>query len=171
MTLRDTPTGRDMAASRAASRAASWAARLAPALETALRLFLAGLFAYASLDKIAHPDQFAAIIRDYRLLPQAAVPFTAVVLPCLEAVLALALALGKWREGALFLSAALLAVFWVSLAVNMARGLDVSCGCFSTTKDSGGSMLWYIFRDGFFVLVGLAAWYLGVWRRRRSPGE
>jgi uncharacterized membrane protein len=139
-------------------------------LFTALRLFLAGLFAYASLDKIAHPDQFAAILRDYRLLPQAAVPFTAVVLPWLEAVLALALILEKWREGALFLSVALLAVFWASLAVNMARGLNVSCGCFSTAKDGGGDMAWYLVRDGFFVLAGLAAWHLGVWRRRRSPG-
>lgn len=139
-------------------------------MEAALRLFLAGLFAYASLDKIAHPDQFAAILHDYRLLPQAVVPFTAVVLPWLEAVLALALVLGRWREGALFLSVALLAAFWASLAVNMARGLDVSCGCFSAAKDSDGNMAWYLVRDGFFVLTGLAAWYLGVWRRRRSPG-
>jgi len=169
VTTRPAPSLQGAASSRTA-RAGRAGRLVVPALETALRLFLAGLFAYASLDKIAHPDQFAAIIRDYRLLPQAAVPFTAVVLPWLEAVLALALVLGKWREGALFLSVALLVAFFASLVANMARGLDVSCGCFSTATGSGGNMAWYLVRDGFFVLAGLAAWYLGVWRRRSPDG-
>jgi len=39
----------------------------------------------------------------------------------------------------------------------MARGLDVDCGCFTVSvgPSSGGHMLWYLFRDGFFLLVGL----------------
>ena len=134
-----------------------------------LRLFLAGVFLYASLDKIARPGEFAALVRDYKLLPEGLVPFTAVVLPWLETVLGVFLILGVWRPGTLFLVNALLAGFWLALASAWARGIDVDCGCFSTARGQGGDMAWYLIRDGFFVLAGLAAWRLGLRRPARGP--
>jgi len=56
-----------------------------------------------------------------------------------------------------FLVNLLLVTFWTTLVVNYFRGIDVGCGCFSTTPDQVANMLWYIVRDGFFVLLGLAA--------------
>jgi len=36
----------------------------------------------------------------------------------------------------------------------MARGLDIYCGCFSTSMESTSNapMVWYVIRDGFFML-------------------
>jgi hypothetical protein len=36
------------------------------------RVILGGLFIYASLDKIAHPHDFAKIVYDYNLIPDIA---------------------------------------------------------------------------------------------------
>jgi len=131
----------------------------------ALRMLVAGIFLYASYDKILHPADFAAIIKDYRILPDILVNPAAIVLPWLELILGLLLAAGKWLEGALFLVNALLLVFWTALVVNAFRGIDVGCGCFSTAREGGGDMMWYLFRDGVFVLLGLAAWYFCVLKR------
>ncbi len=132
----------------------------------ALRVLVAGIFLYASYDKILHPADFAAIIKDYRVLPDILVNPAAIILPWLELILGVLLLTGKWLEGALFLVNVLMLVFWTALVVNAVRGIDVSCGCFSTAKDSGGNMAWYLFRDGFFVLLGLAAWRLCVFRNK-----
>lgn len=139
-------------------------------LAVLLRMFVAGIFLYASYDKILHPADFASIIKDYRILPDILINPAAIILPWLELMLGVLLVAGKWLEGSLFLVNALMLLFWTALAVSAFRGIDIGCGCFSTAKDSGGNMAWYLVRDGFFVLAGLAAWHLGVWRRRRSPG-
>lgn len=132
----------------------------------ALRVLVAGVFLYASHDKILHPADFASIIKDYRLLPDVLVNPAAIILPWLELILGGLLLAGKWLEGALFLVNALLILFWAALVANVFRGIDIGCGCFSTSKDSGGNMMWYIFRDGFFVLLGLATWYFCVFKKR-----
>lgn len=124
-----------------------------------LRILLAGIFLYASVDKIQHPQDFASIIRDYRVLPGVLVNVTAIVLPWLELVLGVLLLSGWLREGTLFLVISLLLVFWGILIANYFRGIDVGCGCFSTTASESSPMLWYILRDGLFVVLGLsAAW-------------
>lgn len=139
------------------------------AVALALRVLVAGIFLYASYDKILHPADFAAIIRDYRLLPDMLVNPAAIILPWLELILGVLLLAGQWLEGSLFLVNALMLVFWTALVVNAVRGIDIGCGCFSTAKESGGNMMWYIFRDGFFVLLSLAAWYFCVFKKNISP--
>ncbi len=115
----------------------------------ALRVLVAGIFLYASYDKILHPADFASIIKDYRLLPDVLINPAAIILPWLELILGGLLLAGKWLEGALFLVNALMLVFWASLVVNAVRGIDIGCGCFSTAKESGGNMTWYIFGTVF----------------------
>lgn len=139
-------------------------------LAVLLRMFVAGIFLFASYDKILHPADFASIIKDYRILPDILINPAAIILPWLELMLGVLLVAGKWLEGSLFLVNALMLLFWTALAVSAFRGIDIGCGCFSTAKDSGGNMAWYLVRDGFFVLAGLAAWHLGVWRRRSPDG-
>lgn len=127
--------------------------------DVVLRLILAGVFLYASVDKIQHPQAFASVIRDYRILPDILVNIPAIILPWLELMLGVLLLVGRLREGTLLLVNALLITFWVTLVVNYFRGIDVGCGCFSTTREESSPMLWYIFRDGLFVVLALgAAW-------------
>jgi uncharacterized membrane protein YphA (DoxX/SURF4 family) len=127
------------------------------AADLLLRLSLAGVFLYASADKLLHPQDFASVVRDYRLLPDALVNPTAVVLPWLELVLGVLLLVGRLREGTLLLVNVLLPAFWCALAVNFFRGVDVDCGCFSTAPAEPSAMPWYMARDGFFVVLGVAA--------------
>lgn len=127
--------------------------------DVALRVALATIFIYASWDKILHPQAFAAVVKDYRILPDILVNIPAIILPWLELMLGVLLLVGRLREGTLLLVNALLIIFWITLVVNYFRGIDVGCGCFSTTREASSPMLWYIFRDGTFVALGLgAAW-------------
>jgi rhodanese-related sulfurtransferase/uncharacterized membrane protein YphA (DoxX/SURF4 family) len=120
------------------------------------RLFLGGIFVYASYDKIFHPVPFAEIVYNYQILPDPLVNLSALLLPWIELLVGLSLILGVWLPGALLICNLLLLVFFSTLVFNLARGLDIDCGCFTTAIGyaSGGQMLWYLFRDGFFLLVG-----------------
>ncbi|MBA3546106.1 MAG: DoxX family protein [Nannocystis sp.] len=93
------------------------------------RLVLAGVFLAAAAPKLADPAGFAAAIANYRAFPDALVNLVATIVPALELVGALAL-LSPWRRGGALLLGALLLGFTALLATSLARGLDVSCGCF-----------------------------------------
>jgi hypothetical protein len=125
-----------------------------------LRLALGGIFLYASIDKIIHPQAFAEIIFNYHLLPDVLINAAALILPWLEAILALFLIMGWFLPGAVVLVNALLALFWAALLFNLARGLDINCGCFSTQDAGHTSMLWYVIRDTAFLVMGSALFLL-----------
>lgn len=124
-----------------------------------LRLALAGILLAASAGKIMDPQGFSAVVRDYQILPSALIAPTAVILPWLELVLGILLLAGRMRLGTLLLVNALFLTFLGALMANYFRGIDVACGCFSTTREASSSMPWYIARDGAFVALALgAAW-------------
>jgi uncharacterized membrane protein YphA (DoxX/SURF4 family) len=73
------------------------------------RVILGGVFIYASIDKILHPQAFAKIIHNYQLVPDLLVTFPAIILPWLEMISGLFLLAGIFRRAsALVLSAMLL---------------------------------------------------------------
>lgn len=119
---------------------------------------VAVVFLYASADKIIHPQAFAGIVRDYRLLPEALVNLTALWLPWFELVLGLCLYTGLWSRAAVLLSFGLLAAFFAAIVFNYARGLNVACGCFTSSPEEAAPMLWYMGRDALLLCLPLAAW-------------
>jgi hypothetical protein len=123
-------------------------------------LILAGIFIYASLDKIAHPVAFAKDVYNYQILPDALINLTALVLPWLELFLGLCLLAGIWLPGAVLTANGLLIVFLAALVFNLARGLDINCGCFSTGSEAPAmSAGWYLLRDAGFLAVGIFLFY------------
>jgi len=100
-----------------------------------LRLFLGLVFIYASIHKITDPLGFAKIVHNFQLAPWYMVNFTAIVMPYLELLCGILLISGIFRLGALFTIEFLLAFFSVLIAVNIARGLDFTCGCFSNSTE------------------------------------
>ncbi len=120
------------------------------------RLALGGVFIAASMDKIIHPGQFAKIIHNYQILPDYLVNMAAIVLPWLEALLGLFIIAGVWLPGAVVLADFLLVAFFSALIFNIARGIDVHCGCFSTEVTGAPHTSWYVVRDSLFLLLGLA---------------
>ncbi|MCE5334095.1 MAG: DoxX family protein [Desulfobacteraceae bacterium] len=131
----------------------------------ATRLLLGALLLAASVDKILHPEDFAKIVHNYMILPDSLVNIVAISLPWLEGLLGLLLVAGFWLPGAVVLANALLLIFFSALIFNMARGIDVHCGCFSTKITGSPQTSWYLVRDSLFLLLGFAAW-LQVFRPR-----
>jgi uncharacterized membrane protein YphA (DoxX/SURF4 family) len=133
------------------------------------RLVLGGIFTYASFDKILHPFEFAEVVYNYQLLPDVLVNLVSLFLPWLELLVGLSLILGVWLPGAVLICNLLLMVFFSTLVFNIARGLDIDCGCFTVSvgTSSGGHMLWYLFRDGFFLFVGLFLFFSSFFMRNQ----
>jgi uncharacterized membrane protein YphA (DoxX/SURF4 family) len=126
------------------------------------RLTLAIIFFYAGIEKIINPQEFAVAIYNYQLLPDFAINLMAVVLPWLEVIIAINLVIGIYARGAALISTLLFLIFATALTINLARGLDISCGCFGA---SSGNISWfYLARDlsllclSVFVLIYDRGW-------------
>jgi uncharacterized membrane protein YphA (DoxX/SURF4 family) len=103
-----------------------------------LGIVLGAVFLYASLDKLAHPADFARIVYHYQLIgPSARIPplvpnTFALVLPWVEALTGVLLAAGLWRREAATLASLMLVAFLIAVGAALVRGIDVeNCGCFS----------------------------------------
>ena len=125
------------------------------------RMILGAVFIYASIDKIIHPADFAKAIYNYQILPDFLINFIAIVLPWLELVLGIFLIIGLFREVSVFMITFLMLVFFGAIVFNLARGLDIQCGCFSTSADgtNNAPMAWYFLRDGLFLLPAIYLFY------------
>ncbi len=123
-----------------------------------VRLIVGGIFVFASINKIKHPEQFALIVYNYKILPHFAINFFAITLPWLEMVCGLFLISGIMNRSSALLVSFLLVIFIMALSINLLRGVDLSCGCFTTNpaaKEHISSLLW---RD--FVLLFLSLYIL-----------
>jgi uncharacterized membrane protein YphA (DoxX/SURF4 family) len=135
-----------------------------------VRYVLGGVFVFASLDKILHPASFAQMIYNYQILPGAWINLTALVLPWLELLLGFLLIFGgAWLCPAVILSNVLLVAFFGALLYNLARGLDIHCGCFSTSTIGDPTQTWYVIRDSGFLMMGAYLFFRVV--IRPSPVE
>jgi uncharacterized membrane protein YphA (DoxX/SURF4 family) len=123
-------------------------------IELAARVVVGLVFLLYGLDKIAHPDDFARAIANYRLLPEALVNLVAVTLPWVECVCGLLLLTGQWVRSAALVSAFLLGVFVLAVSITLARGLDIACGCLNA--DSGRKVGFKLLVEDLFLL-GAAA--------------
>lgn len=119
------------------------------------RLAFGALFVYAGAEKMADASAFALAVFNYQILPARLVYGAAMVLPAVEVVCGLALCANVLARGASVALNLLMAVFLGALGWALARGLDVSCGCFggpgeAVTKET-------LLRDALILAVGLVA--------------
>ena len=123
------------------------------------RVVLGVIFIYASLDKIAHPDQFARIIYNYKILPGFLINVFAITLPWVELIAGVLLILGLFTESASLLISFMLMIFVVAISINLYRGVDLNCGCFSTDpagKKEGASLL---IKDFLLLFLGIMIFF------------
>jgi len=123
-------------------------------IELAARIVVGLVFLLYGLDKIAHPDDFARAIANYRLLPEALINLVAVTLPWVECVCGLLLLAGQWVRSAALVSAFLLGVFVVAVSITLARGLDIACGCLDA--DAGRKVGFKLLVEDLLLLVAAA---------------
>ena len=124
----------------------------------AVRVIIGGLFIWASLDKIINPEAFARVIHNYRILPPYAINIVAIVIPWLELIAGVALLIGFKYKGANILIFAMLTVFAIALISAYSRGLNINCGCFSTSATAKSDLLARIIEDilmlaGSFIII------------------
>ena len=112
------------------SRVHTW--NLHPAVTTPSRWALGVLFVIAGLAKLGNPAQLALDTANFRLLPAGAENLVAIVLPWIELTAGAALLSGARARAAAWLVTALMVVFTLAVAAAMARGLNITCGCFGT---------------------------------------
>jgi uncharacterized membrane protein YphA (DoxX/SURF4 family) len=124
------------------------------ALAWALRLGLGGLLVFTGAAKLADPAAFAIEIHNYQLLPSFA-PLLAVTLPATELVGGVAILAGTrpWLRAGALLSAGLMVVFTIAVSTVVARGINISCGCFGA--GSGPVSVMTIARDVALVVASV----------------
>lgn len=130
-------------------------------LALAARLYLAGIFLLACVHKIADPRAFAVDVATYQILPLWSVNGVALWLPWVELVAAASLALGLRARAGAWLVALMMAVFLAAIGSALARGLDLSCGCFASQGAAEDPISWRtVVRD--LAWLGLALYVLAV---------
>jgi uncharacterized membrane protein YphA (DoxX/SURF4 family) len=128
-------------------------------LQFAARIFLAGLFIYAGLPKILAPEAFALVVFRFHLLPDVLINVVALLLPWLEICAGLALLLPAWRRAGAAWLAGLLGAATAALALGLARGLDIDCGCFTLQPGRSHIGLWSLLRNALLITLTLwAGW-------------
>lgn len=101
-----------------------------------IRIILGFVFIFAAISKAAEPEAFAKAIYNYKLLPLFLINILAITLPWIELSAGLLLVFGvSVKENSAILSGMLL-VFIIAIAISLARGLDINCGCFGTVDGS-----------------------------------
>ena len=108
------------------------------------RILLGAIFIYAGVSKIFNPEQFAQEVMNYRIVPLVSVNLFAIVLPWLELVSGILLLVGLFSRGSIVIITLLMAIFLGAIGSALLRGLDISCGCFST----GG-----VYKINFFYFI------------------
>lgn len=128
-------------------------------LDLFLRWLVAIVFIYAGVVKIINPSSFAEAIDNYRILPYFLVTLTAATLPWIELICGLLLILGKWIRGSSLILILLNLVFLLAIGSALARGLDISCGCFAETGDGAKVGITRLGED-FVLLIATAFIYI-----------
>ena len=138
------------------------------------RIAVAAVFLGACIAKIRDPEAFALAVNRYRILPGEFVNLVALVLPWIEltAGLAVLAAPARLRAAGALIIAGMLTVFTIAISLNLLRGIEASCGCFSTRADAAVSDGWNLVRNGALIWLALAA-FLDAFRRApvRLPQE
>ena len=73
-------------------------------------------------------------------------------------------------SGTVVLANLLFLAFFGSLLFNLARGLNIHCGCFSSSTQGDPLTTWYVIRDGVFLLLGGYLFYGVFLKRGREEG-
>ncbi|MGD9241111.1 MAG: MauE/DoxX family redox-associated membrane protein [Desulfobacterales bacterium] len=125
-------------------------------IELAARWILGLIFIYASLHKILALADFAKIVYAYGLFPEILINLIAIIIPFLELVTGFALIIGFYPRSAAITINGLLVAFIVVLTINLVRGHEFDCGCFSVGQSgypssSEVTIAW----DIFYLAIGM----------------
>jgi putative oxidoreductase len=122
-------------------------------IEIAFRWILGITFIYASYYKILSPTDFAKMVYGYNLFPDVLINLIAIFLPFVELISGLSLLLGIYPRSAALIINGLLLAFIMLLTINIIRGHEFDCGCFSAKETGSPKMM--VVRDVIYLIMGL----------------
>lgn len=114
-----------------------WRALRGPYPTLFSRLVVGVVFLVAGGSKALGIQTFAAEISAYRLVPALLVQPIAIVLPLFELLIGVYLLIGFWLRWSALAAAVLQAIFIGAMALALARGLTIECGCIGPTLGVG----------------------------------
>ena len=125
-------------------------------IELAARWILGLTFIYASYHKIISPADFAEIVYGYDLFPEIFIHLIAIVIPFLELIAGFALIIGVYPRSAAIIINGLLLAFITVLTINLVRGHEFDCGCFSAAQSGyTSSPKVTLVRDVIYFILGM----------------
>jgi putative oxidoreductase len=133
------------------ARIISWFA--SPYLSLLFRWCLGVIFVYAGFVKIADPLGFALALYNYHILPPWMINPLAICLPWVEVIIGASLLAGVMIPGGALVVSGMLVIFAVAIGISLIRGLDIACGCFSTSASAEPITWLAVVRD--LLLLGM----------------
>lgn len=122
---------------------------------------LAFILLRSAIPHLENPYQFAHSIANYQLVSGFLVSAIAVVVPVAEMVEAIAvLFIHAWWACAAKVACALSIIFLVAQLQALARGLDISCGCFGSEVDNPIGLYSLVQASSLGVLGGVCLFHL-----------
>ena len=135
-------------------------------LELTIRWILGTIFIAASYYKIVSPEVFAKAVYGYDLLPDYSINLIAIIFPYMECFSGLCLILGIYQRAAAILINAMLIGFIILLSINLVRGHQFDCGCFSYNGSvNTGSVYSMPIRNVILLLLGGFVLYFKGYRK------
>ena len=131
-----------------------------------IRWTLATLFIWAGGRKLADPQAFGVVIRDFGIVPELSVMPIALFLPALEIIAAVGLIFNI--RGSLAVVTGLLTLFILILGYGIWLGLDIDCGCFGPEDPESraySGLHSALYRD---LVMMAAVFFLYFWRFRQT---
>lgn len=128
-----------------------------PVLGLLLRVYIGGVFVYASMYKINYPGEFAETIASYQLVPYWAVNLMALVMPWTELIGGILMILGVRTKSAAAVIAGMLVMFSLAILITLIRDINIGCGCFTSVEEPlSWSTLW---RDLIWLAMTIQVYF------------
>jgi putative oxidoreductase len=137
----------------------------------AIRVAIGAAFIYAGVIKIQDPSELAITVASFQILPNILISPLALTLPPFEIISGVLLAIGIWRRPAALGIVLISGVFLVAIAVALARGLTIDCGCFGTGTPSRAKMWLDLGRDILLLGGALIAYRYGNYGHRATGAK
>lgn len=119
------------------------------------RLLLGGVFIYTGLPKLLHPAEFARLAAGYRIIHPELVNLFGITMPWVEAIAGAFLVIGILPRSSALVIAGLLAMFIGAAFLALARGLEISCGCFFPLLGEDRLTWRLVIRDSIMLAIAL----------------
>ncbi len=128
-----------------------------PLIVRTISVAFAVLFLLSAWHEFTAPEQFRESVKNYRLLPAVLISPFCMLIPVIELILGVGWLNAVRPVETAYTSAALLALYAVSMGINLARGrIHIGCGCgVSTASAEQPLSVGLLLRNALFIAVAL----------------